>query len=326
MIQPIELKLELPMKVGNGTISTTTKVWEILQASYEGDLLKVKSLVDECRDLIYSQYNYAPPIHFAVREGHVELVKYLLENGAHDPNYKFYPFQERLQTVANDRGYFEIEQLLNEYANDTGKQKYKGDTGEILYNRIPLELEFETAVSNNDLKRVKEILIEYPDFALDESFCWSEGILLFPAKHNNREMIDLLLGCGAKVPGLLKWAQYYYFERLDGAVYMMEKRMNPNTKSWQRVTLLHDMAQKGSIDKAKLLLEYGADLNSLDEEYKSTPLGLAARWGNVEMVEFLLLHGAEINKSGASWSTPLSWARKKQHHKIETILINAGAK
>jgi hypothetical protein len=92
-------------------------------ASYDGNLQKVKELINECPDLIYAQYNYAPPIHFAVREGHVDLVKYFLDNGAHEPDYKIYPFQESLQTVANDRSYFEIEKLLNEYAADISKHK-----------------------------------------------------------------------------------------------------------------------------------------------------------------------------------------------------------
>ncbi|MCC6287594.1 MAG: ankyrin repeat domain-containing protein [Chitinophagaceae bacterium] len=326
MIQPPELKLSLPMQVGNGTISTTTKVWEILLASHDGDLQKVKALVNECIDLIYAQYNYAPPIHFAVREGHVELVKYLLDNGAHDPGYKFYPFLDTLQTVADDRGYFEIENMLNEYAADTSRHKYKGDNGEIFYNRTELQNEFEKAVSKNDLDKTEQILKDHPEFALDETFCWSEGILLFPAKRNNHEMIDLLMGYGAQVPSLLKWTQFYYFERLDGATYMMEKGMNPNTMSWQRVTILHDMAQKGFIDKAELLIKYGADINTIDEAYQSTPLGLATRWGNTEMVEYLLKQGADINKSGASWSTPLIWAKKKGHIEVENILRKAGAK
>jgi hypothetical protein len=68
---------------------------------------------------------------------------------------------------------------------------------------------------------------------------------------------------GAKVPAILKWAQFYYFERLDGATYMMEKGMNPNTMSWHHVTLLHDMAQKGDIKKAEITYKaYGADYRS----------------------------------------------------------------
>jgi ankyrin repeat protein len=139
-------------------------------------------------------------------------------------------------------------------------------------------------------------------------------------------MIDLLISYGAKVPDVLKWTQFYYFERLDGATYMMEKGMNPNTMSWHHVTILHDMAQKGDIRKAELLVKHGAEINSVDEEYQSTPLGMAARWGHVGMVKYLLTQGADPNRSGASWSTPMAWANKKNHIEIEGILKNSGAK
>jgi ankyrin repeat protein len=102
--------------------------------------------------------------------------------------------------------------------------------------------------------------------------------------------------------------------------------MNPNHMSWQHVTLLHDMAQEGNIPKARLLLDHGADINAVDEEYRSTPLGLAARWGQKDMVAFLIERGADPNKSNARWSTPLSWARKKGHAEIESDLRRAGAR
>jgi len=325
MIQPKELRLHLPMEVGNGVISTTTKVWETLLASHHGDTDKVKRLADECPELLYAQYNYASPVHFAVREGHLALVKYLLAHGAHDPGYRFYPFQESLQTVAIDRGYTEIANLLDEYAVNTTIHKFKGDNGKIFYNRGPGQIEFEKAVDDNDLDKTKQILKKHPEFALDETYFWGEGILLFAAKQNNQPMIDLLTSYGAKVPGLLKWTQFYYFERLDGATYMMGKGMNPNTMSWQQVTVLHDMAQKGFIEKAALLIKYGANLNLIDDAYQSTPLGLAARWGQKEMTAYLLSKGANPNKAGAPWATPLAWARKKGHIEIEKILINAGA-
>jgi ankyrin repeat protein len=101
---------------------------------------------------------------------------------------------------------------------------------------------------------------------------------------------------------------------------MMQKGMNPNAMSWQHVTILHDMAQKGDIDKAELLIKYGADINAIDEAYQSTPLGMAARWGHAEMVEYLISCGADLNRAGADWATPLAWTRKKGHHEIEEIL------
>ena len=326
MLQPIELRSDLPMKLSNNVVSTTTKVWNILVACKRGDLEAVKRMADGCHELLYAQYNYTPPIHFAVREGHIELVKYLLANGAHDPAYKIYPFQESLQTIANDRGYYDIESLLNEYAANSSLKKYKGDNGEILYNRTELQVEFEQAVDKNGFKKVEALLKEHPEFAKDETYFWGEGILLFAAKENNQKLMDLLMSYGAKVPNILKWAQAYYFERYDSAVFLMGKGMNPNTMSWHHVTILHDMAQKGNIEKATLLISHGAGIDPVDEEYQSTPLGMAARWGQVEMVEFLLSKGADINKSGASWSTPIAWARKKGAGKIENILKDHGAK
>jgi len=325
MIQPLEMKLGLPMKLSNNSVSTTTKVWDTLVASKEGDLYKIKELANECPDLVYAQYNYTPPIHFAVREGRTALVDYLLSLGALAPAYSTYPFNETLLTTAEDRGYKDIELMLKDYVADPARCKYKGDNGEILYNRTELQVEFQHAVDKGSIKRSEEILKEHPEFALDQTYFWGEGILVFAAKENNRQMIDLLMSYGAKVPDILKWAQFYYFERLDGATYMMEKGMNPKVMSWHHVTLLHDMAQKGFIDKAELLLKHGAFINPIDEEYQSTPLGMAARWGQTEMVEFLLKNGADPNKSGAVWSTPLNWAITKNHTQIIDILKKHGA-
>lgn len=325
MLQPPELKLNLPIKLANGVISNTSKVWEILAASKEGNLDAIQKLVAECPELIYAQYNYTPPIHFAVREGHLDLLRYLLEQGAHDPNYKIYPFGEPLQTIARDRGHTEIAGLLDTYTSDPSLQKYRGDNGEIFYNRTDLHEEFEQAVDAEDLDKTQSILKAYPEFAKDETYFWSEGILTFAAKKNNRKMIDLLMAYGAKVPQLLKWAQFYYFERYEAAAYMLEKGMNPDTKSWHHVTLLHDMAQKGNLSKAELLVKYGAEINPVDEEYQSTPLGLAVKWGQLEMVKYLLEQGADPNKAGMPWATPLAWARKKGELEIEEILLRARA-
>ena len=325
MLQPNELKLTLPMELSDGVVSVTTKVWDVLVASKTGSLDTVKKLVDECPELIYAQYNYTPPIHFAVREGHVDLVNYLLNNGAHDPAYKTHPFLETLQTVAKDRGNHEIFSLLDKYAVNTSMHKFKGDNGKIRFQRTDLQIKFERSVYSGDLQTTGTILKQNPEFAKDETYFWGEGILTFAAKENNHPMIDLLMSYGAKVPDILKWTQFYYFEHNEGAAYIMEKGMNPNTMSWHHVTILHDMAQKGSIAKAELLLKYGAEINPIDEEYQSTPLGMASKWGHLEMVNYLLEQGADPNKAGASWATPLAWAKKKEHAEIEETLLKLGA-
>lgn len=325
MVQPNELKLALPIEVANGAVSTTTNVWNILIASYEGNIDKVKEAVNMQPELLYAQYNYTPPVHFAVRQGHIELVEYLLKNGACDPAYRIYPFGDSLQTIAEDRNYNDIALMLKDYSANPERQRFKGDNGRIHFKRNELQREFEEAIDKNDLSKTEKILKENPEFALDETYFWGEGILMMPAKKNQRELIDLLMEYGAKIPVVLKWAQYYYFEHDQGAEYIMAKGMSPNTMSWHHVTILHDMAQKGNIEKADLLIRHGAAIDPVDEEYQSTPLGMAARWGHIEMVNFLLEQGADVNKAGASWATPLAWARKKHHSDIEKLLITRGA-
>jgi len=325
MIQPAEMKLNLKMEV-HQAVSTTTKVWQILKASRNGNLDEVKQLVEECPGLIYAQYNYTPPIHFAVREGHLRLVEYLLNHGALDPSYKIYPFSDSLLTIAQDRDYDDIAIILRQYLQDPANSKFKGDNGKIYYNRSEQEQEFENAVDKESIVRTKQILEVHPEWAKVDTFFWGEGILMMPAKANNRKLVELLMSYGAKVPDFSKWCQFYYFEKYEMAAFLLENGMNPNHMSWHHVTLLHDMAQKGEIEKAALLLKHGAFIDPIDEEYQSTPLGMAARWGQQEMVEFLMKQGADINKAGATWATPLEWAKKKGHANIEFILRDASAR
>ena len=108
--------------------------------------------------------------------------------------------------------------------------------------------------------------------------------------------------------------------------YNMANGVNPNHMNCHHTTLLHDMAQEGDLQKARLLLAHGADINAVDEEFQSTPLGLAARWGPRDMVTFLLERGADPNTSGAQWATPLAWARKKGRADIELDLRQAGGR
>src|SRR5688500_13676841 len=172
MVQPNEMKRELSMKLSNGAVSTTTQVWNILTASREGNLEQVKKLAGECPELIYAQYNYTPPIHFAVREGHVDLVNYLLDQGAQDPSYKIYPFQDSLLTIAQDRGHGEIAILLEEYNRDPLRCKFRGDNGAIDYGWTPLQQEFQNAVDKEDYDLTQKILKEHPGFLNDDLFFW----------------------------------------------------------------------------------------------------------------------------------------------------------
>ncbi|MBA7689646.1 hypothetical protein ES703_98154 [subsurface metagenome] len=63
-------------------------------------------------------------------------------------------------------------------------------------------------------------------------------------------------------------------------------------KPTETITPLHQAAQAGDIDKVRILISEGADVNA-KEKYGYTPLLWAKEKGHTEIVEFLRKHGAE---------------------------------
>jgi uncharacterized protein len=325
MIQPNELKMIRPMYLHGGIVATTTEVWNMLSASRDGDLSRVQAMAEQRPALLTCKYDYTSPLHFAVREGHLELVRYLVEQGGIDPDYKMHPFQESLLTCAEDRGYTEIASFLRESIANQLLVRAREDTGKIERSKDETVQRFQQMVDQGNCAAVEAMLQTRPELARDEDAFWGEGILAMPAKEGNRPMMELLLRYGARVPDMSKWAKEFYFKNYDSAAFLLENGMNPNHMNWRQVTLLHDLAFKGELRKMQLLLDHGAEINPIDEEFCATPLGFAARWGHRDIVALLLERGADVNKARAPWATPLAWAGKKGHAEIAADLLQAGA-
>ena len=279
----------------------------ITAASIRNDLEMVKLLLASGANPSLPEHG-APLGHslwYAVYKKNYDLAKILLENGA-NPNTAPDSSGSALFQARGDEF---LTELLLKYGAEEEFEFIK---------------EFQNHVGDNDLDKVRQMLdSNHPMFG-DQSF-WFEGILSVPANNVNMEMLELLLSYGAKVPKVSKWGRSYYFKHYEVAKYLLEKGMGANHMNWHHTTLLHDMAHEGDIDKASLLIDFGANINSLDEEYRSTPLGIASRAGNTKMVLFLLESGANPNTAGAKWSTPLSWSRIKGHEEIEQTLLSCDA-
>ena len=87
-----------------------------------------------------------------------------------------------------------------------------------------------------------------------------------------------------------------YMGRLKKVQRLLEKGVNPNTKSpnSQR-TPLHIACSKGRLSIVECLLEKGADVDAKNIEGK-TPLEFAAKKGYMKIVEHLVEKGAQITR------------------------------
>src|SRR5687768_14950240 len=86
--------------------------------------------------------------------------------------------------------------------------------------------------------------------------------------------------------------------------------------------------ESGDLDAIKSLIASGAKADTIIDygEHKITPLMKAAWDGELEIAEFLLESGANVQATDESGETPLYSAIKRGRVEIAQILIDRGAK
>ena len=84
---------------------------------------------------------------------------------------------------------------------------------------------------------------------------------------------------------------------------------------------LHDAVGASDIDQVQKLIDHGEDFNEVDRR-GNTPLHVAALRGHLEIAEFLISKGAEVNAKtrGLEW-TPLHMAALSGHEDVAILLV-----
>jgi hypothetical protein len=86
--------------------------WEVLTAANSGDVVAMRRLLAEDPARSQSGYFYTTPIHFAVREGHLEIVRMLLDAGG-DSEWNGH-YGASLIDLAKERNHDDIVKLLEQ--------------------------------------------------------------------------------------------------------------------------------------------------------------------------------------------------------------------
>jgi ankyrin repeat protein len=237
----------------------------------------------------------------AASGGHNECAELLLERGA-DPNAMLDASGTAL-SIAMSRGNERLVRAMYTYGGS---------------------LRLDIACYLGKLELAGQLL------GLDPSLANSEGDygpLCMAAGFGHMDIVKLLLRCGADLNApwyANNYMGYVMEDNLEMARFFLESGADPNLANWQGVTYLHKAAWKGDTAFAKLLLEFNVNLDAVDDEYRSTPLGWAAKYGQAAMVDWLLEHGADpLLPAREEWAQPLAWAKRRGHADIAARLETA---
>jgi ankyrin repeat protein len=288
---------------------------ELIKATIEGDLEKVKQLVQKGANVNYKQDGLSA-LSFANQTGNIDMILYLLKQAPLVREASFpvpkgrtlskqaplvreasLPKQgaddiENTLKVAVSNNYFEVVKYLIKYINN----KYKNGETPLIW-----------AVNKDNIEMVKYLIKNNADVNVVTNYGVSP--LLLAIKNNNYEMVKLLLKYGAKDNKSLIRA----IEKNNSKIVklLIESGVNIND-----TTPLIIAIDQENIDIVKLLIKYGVDINYEIEQ--QLPLKRAILRDNFDIVKLLVDNGANVNQS------LLLTAITKNNPDIVKLLLNTG--
>lgn len=296
--------------------------WKILSAAFAGDIDTVTHFLDKDSSNINVQFAYYEPLHYAVRGGDIEMVNLLVKRGGH-PKAKGWLFKYCDDTPlgkAIDRERQDIVEILTDAAKELQEWKWPEEKPQTSEEKLIYK--FELACGGNRSRHVRKVLKKQPELA-------TRG-LYEAVHHGHLDLIQYLLSEGADVNGHMPWSCWYTplmhalrkdKPRFEIAQLLLDNGVFINATNGLGMTALHIIALAGNIESANWLIDNGANVNAIEQEFCSSPLGWAAKWGHIELAKLLISYGAEINlPNSESWTQPLSWAQKNNHQKLVRLL------
>ena len=327
LIQPDALKKREPVYWTPPAIAAD--LWSMFTAAITGDLTTIRDLVAQDKSLVRAWYEYKTPLSFAVRENQLEVASFLIEHGADVINSGG---AGTLAELAHDRGYTEMEQLLQRALTAAAGGSPSGSA--------PVA----AALRDRDLPRVRRLLDASPELlhAVDE---WTNQPIHWAVMTRQLDAIDELLARGADINA----------RRANGARPIHLTNGDYHYRGWRDVpagvtttpddVYRHLVARgadvdigmacvKGDLPRVQTLIDRDPSLVNRLSDYTTyyigsgAPLKNAAAAGHLDIVRLLLARGADPNlpEPGiAPRGHALYSAVYNGHYEIAKLLLEHGA-
>jgi ankyrin repeat protein/beta-lactamase regulating signal transducer with metallopeptidase domain len=209
----------------------------------------------------------------------------------------------------------DVKALVNSGANvDVRQGKFKG---------APLQY----AAAQGHAEVVK-FLIE-SQARVDSADTFGRTPLMWAATHGHLEVVQLLMNHGADRNARTNtgWTPLRYAIQSENVelIKFLKGQATLNELDGDGFSELHRAASGGHADRARILLDAGADVNVRQATFKGTPLQYAASSGHAEVVKLLLDRDAAIDATDSFGRTPLMWAAQAGHMDAVRVLLDRRA-
>ena len=302
---------------------TPENVWQLFLAALDGEMDRVKELVATNPEHVNEQVWYEIPLFYAVRGGHEEVVRFLLDSGSNPAFSNFnYSSWQSLLPLAEERHPAIFADLLKE-----AKQRFNYD---------PAYPPLWTAVNKGDEETINSLLAAHPDW-VNISDEHGNRAIHWAVLSKRIPVIELLLNRGADINALRADLQSPLHCSLIGDYWFgKSNQVDPDTPS-ETVTdflLANNAEYEFSAAVAREDLPRVNEMLSADPELarklnpsRRSPLFHACGTGNLELVRLLLDHGADPNlpESCADKGKALFIASDRNDLPLMKLLLKHGA-